>query len=147
MPSFRTKLRRLSARQHMVLWQGASALALVTVCLRLFSYGRTRRILGFLSPSPAPDTSGVSTDDIKMTDLVWSVAALSHHIPVTTTCLQRTMALWWLLRWHGLDSQIRIGAVRSEEGILAHAWLERNEVVVNDRADVAGRFMAFKDVQ
>lgn len=59
------------------------------------------------------------------------------------TCLQRSLTLWWLLRRQGVASELRLG-VRLEEGRFeAHAWVERQGLVLNDRPDIAQVFAPF----
>jgi hypothetical protein len=52
------------------------------------------------------------------------------------------LTLWWLLRIQGIDSDIRIG-VRKGTRLEAHAWVEINSTVVNDRSDIGCDFVPF----
>jgi hypothetical protein len=51
-------------------------------------------------------------------------------------CLARSLVLWWLLKRRGIDSQIRLGVRKENAILLAHAWIELDQVVLNDRPDV-----------
>jgi Transglutaminase-like superfamily len=66
--------------------------------------------------------------------------------PFPATCLTRSLLLVWLLRRQGVASELRIG-VQLRDGVFrAHAWVERDGVPVNDRADVAADFAPFDDL-
>ena len=54
--------------------------------------------------------------------------------PRQALCLQRSSALTCLLRAHGVEAQMIIGAQRLP--FRAHAWVEVNGEVVNDRPHV-----------
>ena len=57
------------------------------------------------------------------------------------------MALWFTLRQHGLDGDIRIGVVANDggSGIDGHAWVEYRGTVLNDEPDIGSRFAVFDD--
>lgn len=136
----------LPRQRQFYLVQAAAALAIVWAGMRILSYSRTRAALLRLAPSPAPNAASFTRDDT-IPELAWAVSAVAHHAPVGSTCLQRTLALWWLLRLRGIESDVRIGTAQTERGIHAHAWLERDGVVLNDEADVGGRFAAFDEIR
>jgi hypothetical protein len=59
------------------------------------------------------------------------------------TCLSRSVTFWWLLRRRGVRSDLRIG-VRKQKGELeAHAWVECDGIVLNDRAERLEDYAAF----
>jgi hypothetical protein len=60
--------------------------------------------------------------------------------------LERSLVLWALLRARGVVSQLCVGA-RCEGGVFsAHAWVEYEGVVLNDRPDVAHAHVVLADV-
>jgi len=60
-------------------------------------------------------------------------------------CLSRSATLWWLLRRQGIRTDVRIG-VRKEDGdLVAHAWVERDGMILNDRADTVRRYIPFAE--
>jgi hypothetical protein len=68
------------------------------------------------------------------------VDAASRRNPFEATCLRRSLVLWWLLRRDGVDGMLRVGVRRPEGAFEAHAWVEVDGQVVNDRHDVAERY-------
>jgi hypothetical protein len=131
-----------STRLHLM--EAATALTAVAAGMRISGFGRTRSLLaGFRLRALVSDVEAGALDRV-VSELAWSVSAAAHHAPFPTTCLQRTLTLWWLLRIRGIESDIRIGTARTDGGMHAHAWLERNGAVLNDDSGVGERFAAFE---
>ncbi len=118
----------------------------VALALRWVSF---QRVYGFLgrgvgtSHPAAGDEMQLADQARALARLVQGAAAWSLHCP---TCLHRSLTLWWLLGRQGIASELRIG-VRTQEGQFeAHAWVEYQGVVLNDRADIGLDFAAFDNV-
>ena len=132
---------------------GAAATVLVPVCwsLRWAGFNRTFRWLGQTSPAPRPDlgeNEPSSGEELQRLAHRWSRALdiAGRNLPVRGKCLERSLALWWILRWRGVAPELRLGVRRGEEPgkpLDAHAWLETRGRVLNDRPDVAERFAPF----
>jgi len=99
--------------------------------------------------------SGSVTQAAKQAEIAKETAfALSVAIkagPWWPRCLIRSLALAWLLKRRGIPFVIRIG-VPSKTALKqgnkpvafsAHAWVEHDGIVLNDRPDIASRFSAF----
>ncbi len=65
--------------------------------------------------------------------------------PYGGTCLDQSVFLWFVMRLHRLDGDIRIGITRDGSKIEGHAWVELDGLVVNDRPDVAESYAVFDD--
>jgi len=65
-------------------------------------------------------------------------ASLLHLLPMA--CLERSLALQWMLRRRGVNAQLEIGAHKVSEGISAHAWVEVNGQVVGESEEISERF-------
>lgn len=61
-------------------------------------------------------------------------------------CLKKSLVLWGLLRRQGIESELRIGVQKEEENFAAHAWVEYEGFVLNDRQNVRDRFSMFDSV-
>jgi len=121
--SIRHKLSRVtsySLEDWWIIAQSWVLLAIVDTAVRRLPFPvvqtavRRSHKTGARSPLSAPDM-------VRLHRLV-AVAAGHHLCPMR--CLQRTLALQWLLGRSGIQTQLRIG-VRKEAGDFgAHAWLE-----------------------
>jgi hypothetical protein len=58
--------------------------------------------------------------------------------PKRALCLQRSFVTTYLLRRHGVDARMVLGAQKIP--FLAHAWVEVNGCAVNERSDVQATY-------
>lgn len=59
--------------------------------------------------------------------------AVARFLPFSTTCLDRSLALFRLLRSEGIPSSMRIGVARhGSRSVIAHAWVEHEGRVLLD---------------
>ncbi len=71
------------------------------------------------------------------------VAIAARYAPYRGNCLSRSLTLWWLLLGQGIQTDLRIGVTWPPGQFEAHAWIEYQGVVINDRQDVGRRYSAF----
>ena len=63
--------------------------------------------------------------------IIWSVEAASNYLPLTKSCLVKSIVGQILLAQYGCKSNLCIGVRRNEKILDAHAWLEiEGEVVI-----------------
>ena len=60
------------------------------------------------------------------------VLAVARNSPIPSTCLERSLSLWWLLARQGIATQFRIGVRKDGEKFAAHAWVEREGVAIGE---------------
>jgi hypothetical protein len=72
------------------------------------------------------------------------VLAAGRHSLMRSTCLERSLALWWLLARRGITSQLRIGARKSDGQFAAHAWVERNGEAIGEPEGTHLHYAAFE---
>jgi hypothetical protein len=65
---------------------------------------------------------------------------VQRYSPLPGNCLSRSLVLWWALRRRGLPPELRFGVSLAGGTFAAHAWVELDAVVLNDRQDVASRY-------
>ena len=126
----------------LMLW---GQLAVVSVLLYLLTLRRTRQLLMYLIPRqpsyPAGSNQAMSYAQ-RIRKLAWIA---SRHLPLDASCLRQSLLIWWLLLRRGLAAELRIGAGNREE-FLAHAWVELEGRLVNERTDVTERYRPFDRV-
>ena len=72
--------------------------------------------------------------------------AVVRRWPANVLCLQRSLALLWLLGRRGIGGQLRIGVHTGGERFLAHAWIEVAGEPVNDTPAHCGEFLPLEEV-
>lgn len=123
------RFRRLSASERRVVVSAAVALVATRLALRLAGFRFWKAALDFTFPRQI-------SADIRMPATVESVvrfeAAAARHLFFRANCLERSLALWWMLRRQGVPANLRLGAQKATGAFEAHAWVELNGVVLND---------------
>jgi len=140
------RLRRFSALPRAAKLDFVRAvllLPLIRMSLRLRGFRATQRTLrlrigrgvGALPKTAAADE----------TKLVWRmVLAAGRYSLLKGTCLEQSLALWWLLARKGIVTQLRIGARKSGEKFEAHAWVERNGSAIGEPDSTHLHYAAFE---
>jgi Transglutaminase-like superfamily len=128
------RLRRFSALPRAAkldFVRAALLLPLIRMSLRLRGFCATQRTLQLrIGRGVAALPKAAVADETK---LVWRmVLAAGRYSLLKGTCLERSLALWWLLARKGIATQLRIGARKSGEKFEAHAWVERDGVAIGE---------------
>ena len=117
--------RALGARERCRLIGSVIGLWGVHVCLALFGYGRTRRMIERHTshPTPRPATAAEITDAQALARLA---ASAGNNTLGEGTCLRRALLLYGWLRRQGLDPELHLGIpeAASRAALRAHAWVE-----------------------
>ncbi len=71
------------------------------------------------------------------------VLAAARNSPIPSTCLERSLCLWWLLARQNIATQFRIGVKKDGEKFAAHAWVERDGVAIGEPESSHLHFAAF----
>ena len=133
------RLRRFSAIDadaRGIFLRATAVLPVISVSLKMRGFGATQEFL--LRPLPvvrqASQEKSIDTAcDLKRTELTSRmVNAAIRHVWRASTCLEKSLALWWLLRRQGIASQLRIGARKVNDKFEAHAWVERDGAALNE---------------
>jgi hypothetical protein len=115
-------------------WAGVRATRLA---LRTVGFRRTIRLL---ASAPRIFSAVVAPNPLWMAEI--GEASKGRY---GATCLDRSVALWFVLRQHSLEGTVRIGVARGGDTFDAHAWVEYRGAVLNDSPDVADRFAVFDE--
>lgn len=131
--------RELSVKERLILLEALFLLPLAGILLRLFRYQKVLHGLQRMTPLRRRPSAEETAERMKRMGKLVNIAAWRGAY--RATCLRRSLVLWWMLRRRGMDSRIRVG-VRNDGGEFAsHAWVEWEEQVINDAADVAASYV------
>jgi Transglutaminase-like superfamily len=128
------RLRRFSAlpRPAKALFLRAVVLLpLLTVSLRVRGFGATQRLLQNLI-TPPKNCLPVRAVESRAALTSHMVLAAARNSLIPSTCLERSLSLWWLLARQGIATQFRIGVRKDGEKFAAHAWVERDGVAIGE---------------
>jgi len=122
-------------------------LPLISFRLRFRGFGATQQTLqGFLGDSvknAMKDSSLLANDLQRATLTARMVNAAARHVWKNSTCLEKSLALWYLLARQGIASSVRIGARKLDEKFEAHAWVEREGVALTEPGDEHRHYVTF----
>jgi hypothetical protein len=138
------RLRRFSALERTergVFLRAAVLLPLISLSLRLRGFRKTQAFLQ-KSLSTSNKETVVSAHD-RADGTVRMVRAAVRHSLGHPTCLEESLALWWLLGRQGIGAELRIGVRKQGEKFEAHAWVERAGAALNEPESVHEHYAAF----
>ena len=116
-----------------------ATLPLVSIGLMALGWRRLKTMLS-RTPTTGPRDGEFEWQAARITN------AVGRRMPIPATCLQRSVTLWWTLGRRKIDSRVVMGARKDQSDFHAHAWVEVDGVVINDRQDLRETFAVFDDV-
>lgn len=133
----------LSLSEIQVLFIALILLPLTAFLLKIKGFRRTQIFLNrFISEKThTSDLNHILLEKAQGIAKLVSIAA--NHGPYRANCLKKSLVIWWLLGRRGIQTNLKIGVKKDEESFNAHAWVEFEGVVLNERGDVGSRFSAF----
>ena len=138
------RLRRFSALERGargLFLRAAVLLPLISLSLRLRGFRKTQASLQKYLSTPNNEEDSFVPGRVDVT--VRMVRAAVRHSVGLPTCLEESLALWWMLSRQGIASELRIGVRKHDEKFEAHAWVERKGVAVNEPESLHEHYAAF----
>ncbi len=127
--------------------RATAVLPVIFISLKMRGFGATQEFLLRSFPIARQTSQQDSihvVDNRKRTELTSRmVNAAIGHVWRASTCLEKSLALWWLLGRQGIACEVRIGARKQGGKFEAHAWLERDGVAVNEPQEEHRHYAAF----
>ncbi len=125
----------------------AVLLPLISVSLKIRGFRATQEsLLCFLAhpQQVSQEHSARPLADLERTQLTARmVNAAVRHAWRGSTCLEKSLALWWQLGRQGIASELRIGARKINGKFEAHAWVERQGIAVNEPEQLHRHYATF----
>jgi hypothetical protein len=140
------KLRRFSALEpaaQSLFLRATFLLPLVSLSLRWRGFRATQSSLQQLlsmadserGSAPLPERAAPLTAHL--------VNSADRHGWIHSSCLAKSLTLWWLLERQGIESHLRIGIRKENEMFEAHAWVERDGIALNEPEEHHRHYAAF----
>ncbi|HUI50302.1 MAG TPA: lasso peptide biosynthesis B2 protein [Terriglobales bacterium] len=135
------RYKALDRESQRIFWRAAFLLPSIRISLRMRGYNATFAVLQSRA-SPIANDSSPSLDRVRK--ISRSVRSAVHHAFLRFTCLEESLALWYVLRKQGIASQLRIGVRKSHGKFEAHAWVEYAGEAVNQPEAAHLHYAAFE---
>jgi hypothetical protein len=120
-------------------WACAPVVLAVKLALVVLGFGRTMRVIGWL----VDGRGECATPPEGWVDAVaQGVVTAAVFCPGRVECLEQSIALYYLLRRHGVSAELRFG-VRTMP-FAAHAWVMHRGVPVNQDLERLEQFAVFE---
>jgi|SRR6266404_903656 len=135
----------LNSQARGMFLRAAMLLPLISLSLRIRGFRATQQGLQTFSFfSKAKKHLPENSDARERVGLsVRMVHAAARHGWGQPTCLEKSLALWWLLRQVGVTSVVRIGARKAAGKLEAHAWVECEGAALNEPAGEHRHYATF----
>jgi len=142
-------LGRRSPHERKILVESAAVLLATRAGFRIAGFRRWQNLLARNTPAHMPqsevkDFAGEKRVAVSALTIAILGEAVAHHLPFQPTCLEKSLALWWLLRRHRIPANLRIGACKDGDVFEAHAWVESDGVILTESAADHNRFVPFE---
>jgi|SRR5690349_15129947 len=139
------RFNTLDSEARGVFLRAAALLPVIHLSLRIRGFRATQKSLqNFSFFAHAPERFPANFDVGTHTRVtVRMVNAAARYGWGRSTCLGKSLALWWLLRQAGVASSVRIGARVIGEKFAAHAWVECNGAVLNEPGEEHLHYASF----
>jgi hypothetical protein len=119
-------------------------LPVISWSLRIRGFRATQAALQSLSiPSKTKKPVGEQALDGERVLMAVRMVNAAARYGLGATCLEKSLALWWLLRREGIVSRVRIGARKAAGKFEAHAWVERDGAALNESGDEHRHYATF----
>ena len=137
----------MDANARGIFLRAAVLLPVISISLKMRGFRATQRLLLRSLPA-ARQTSEENSihiaGDLKRPELTSRmVNAAIRYVWRASTCLEKSLALWWLLGRQGIASQLRIGARKFEGKFEAHAWVECGGAALSELQQEHRHYAAF----
>jgi len=124
----------LDSEARGIFLRAAVLLPVISLSLRVRGFRATQRSLqnfSFSSRAEKRFHENITAGE-RVALAVRMVNAAARHSWGRSTCLEKSLGLWWLLRREGITSSVRIGARMAGGKLEAHAWVECGGAALNE---------------
>lgn len=108
--------------------------------LRSLGFRRWQKLLSRLTPATVEISESLLERCRAMARVEQAVA---RRLPFQSNCLDRSVALWWMLRRRGLAAEMHVGGRKEATNFEAHAWVEAGGNALPDGGEVHPHFARF----
>jgi hypothetical protein len=138
------RYRALDRASRRIFRRAAVLLPLVRWSLRLRGYGKTFTSLQSRAQFQARGTENRTESREEAQVTCRMVRAALRYSLAQYTCLEESLALWYLLRKQRIPACLRIGVRKEKEQFEAHAWVELRGEALNQPEELHRHYAAFE---
>jgi Transglutaminase-like superfamily len=139
------RFRALDPEARKLFFRAVALLPLIGMSLHSRGYKKTQEWLQrrLQDQSECVPSTDVSVALVEKTCRM--LRAAEHHGLVRSTCLEESLALWYLLRRQNISSSLRIGVRKGPGEFEAHAWVEYEGRPLNQSEELHQHYFPFEN--
>lgn len=130
---------RLSFSEKVLLIQALILLPLVHLSLKLTGMKYTEKMLNSLSFTR--ENQEDQKNHLAIVIMTAKMVRIASHYQKFATCLRQSLVLWYLLKKQGINTKLCIGVRKEKDKFEAHAWLEYENIAINEIDNIKEMFM------
>jgi hypothetical protein len=142
------RFRSLTGTERRIVLEAAAALAATSLGMRVAGSNFCKAALaraGRMATGSA-NAANRATDIEAANRLARLQSATARRLMFRATCLDRSLALCWMLKRRGMPAELRIGARKAANRLEAHAWVELYGNALSDESEEHLHFAPFEKV-
>lgn len=145
------RFRALDRESRGLFLRAVALLPVISISLKVRGFRATQNsLLGYtnqLQSGSQADADVVAARPLSESDCcritTCMVNAAARNVWRRATCLEKSLAIWSLLRRRGVAAQLRIGARNIGGKFEAHAWVEHEGVAINEPENLHRHYATF----
>ena len=137
------RFRALDREARRLFFRAAALLPFVGMSLRTRGYKKTQAWLQKRLESRKISTLDAGSRGELVHKTCCMVRAAEHYGLTRCTCLEESLALWYLLGRQNISSRIRIGVRKQAGKFEAHAWVECEGAALNQSEELHRHYAPF----
>ena len=138
------RFRALDPEARRLFFRAVALLPLIGMSLHARGYKKTQAWLLSRLQDQNPPKSAANTHLELVEKTCRMVRAAEHHGLIRCTCLEESLALWYLLGQQSVTCQLRIGVRKQTGKFEAHAWVEYEGEALNQSEELHQHYAAFE---
>jgi hypothetical protein len=144
LPTNVRKFMRLHAQERLTLFQACVLVPVTALAFACLGFRRWHATLErWTARGEAAWTGGDEEAAARAHRVARLIRVAAQYVAGDNSCLRQALVLWWLLRRQGLQTELRIGVRKEGDQLKAHAWVECQGLVLDDRGNESLPFVSF----
>lgn len=122
------RLRRFSLAEQLLLWKVIVTFAALFLGIKVLPFRSVQQVVSWLAALPSWRLVRPVRDERAY--IVWATSRLGAHFLTNKSCLVEALTVQLLFWRRGYPADLRIGVSKTDESVIAHAWVESEGQVV-----------------
>jgi hypothetical protein len=114
----------------------------IEILLKFVGFNRTVKLLQFTTKKTVPEPCHPQNIINRHRNYLY---LYTKQFPFFGKCLAQSLTLWTLLKNKGIQTDLKFGMKKNEDKLLAHAWVEYNNVPLASESEIREKYLFFSE--